>query len=170
MRDKASIEQVKKLHPAIAMDVVAAIDEIELGLPDWVAIRITQGRRTKADQDRIYAQGRTRPGKIVTNALWYQTYHFYGLAVDFALLIDKDRNGVYEELSWSMVADSDADKVTDWMEVVNVFLKYGFEWGGGFRSFRDYPHLQKTYGYTWQRLYEKFKNNEVDACGNIQLV
>lgn len=160
MRDWASQERVKYLHPAIVMDVIAAIDEIEMGLPEWVAVRIVQGKRTKAEQDNIYAQGRTRPGKIVTKAKWYQTFHFYGLAVDFAILIDKDRNGIYDELSWSMVADSDADKVTDWMEVVNVFLKYGFSWGGVWRSFKDYPHVEKTYGHTWQTLYAKYLSKD----------
>src|ERR1044072_4457486 len=108
MRDKISIQRAKELHPAIAVDVVAAIDEIETGLPVWVAVRIVQGKRSRKEQDDIYAQGRTKPGKIVTKAKWYQTYHFYGLAIDFAILIDKDRNGVYEEISWSMVSDSDA--------------------------------------------------------------
>ena len=170
MRDKISQQRVKDLHPAIANDVVAFIDEVEKGLPTWIAIRIVRGKCSKAEQDAIYAQGRTKPGKIVTKAKWYQTYHFYGLAIDFAILIDKDRNGVYEELSWSMVADSDADKVADWMEVVNIALKYGFEWGGKFRSFPDYPHLQKTYGYTWQQLYAKYLAKDFICNDYVNLI
>jgi hypothetical protein len=45
-----------------------------------------QGVRTFAEQDALYAQGRTRKGLRVTNAKGGQSYHNYGLAADCALL------------------------------------------------------------------------------------
>lgn len=43
---------------------------------------VTEGYRSGARQDQLYAQGRTRPGEIVTNAKAGQSAHNYGLAVD----------------------------------------------------------------------------------------
>ena len=47
-----------------------------------VECRIVQALRTKAEQDALYAQGRTAPGKIVTKAQGGHSMHNYGLAVD----------------------------------------------------------------------------------------
>jgi hypothetical protein len=47
-----------------------------------VHIRITQALRTYAEQAAIYAQGRTAPGPIVTDAQPMDSMHVYGLAVD----------------------------------------------------------------------------------------
>ncbi|MGN7308723.1 M15 family metallopeptidase, partial [Bacillus subtilis] len=42
-----------------------------IGIP----IVITQGLRTVAEQDALYAQGRSKPGKVVTNARGGYSYH-----------------------------------------------------------------------------------------------
>lgn len=42
--------------------------------------------RSNEEQDALYAQGRTVPGKIVTNAHAGQSAHNYGLAIDFVPL------------------------------------------------------------------------------------
>jgi peptidoglycan hydrolase-like protein with peptidoglycan-binding domain/LysM repeat protein len=49
---------------------------------------ITDGLRTFAEQDAIFAQGRTTPGKIVTNARGGESNHNYGLAVDLYPVIE----------------------------------------------------------------------------------
>lgn len=163
MRDIQSVARVAALHPAIRNDVIAAIDAAEANLPKWIAIRVVQGLRTWDQQAALFALGRSvknpdgatakKPlGNIVTNARAGQSLHNYGLAIDFAILIDKDRNGTYEEISWNMVTDYDKDGIMDWQEVVNAFIAKGFEWGGSWRTFKDYPHCQKTFGQTWQSL------------------
>lgn len=43
---------------------------------------VTEGFRSVARQNELYAQGRTRPGQIVTKARGGQSAHNYGLAVD----------------------------------------------------------------------------------------
>lgn len=160
MRDKVSIERAAQLHPVVRDEVVTLIDEVEKGFPANIAVRIIQGLRTIEEQDALYAQGRTKPGNIVTNARGGSSFHNYGVAIDFAILLDKDGNGTYDELSWDIKKDNDKDGVADWLEVVKVFEAAGWEWGGKWASIKDYPHLQKTFGYTWQLLLTKYSNKE----------
>lgn len=122
--------------------------------------RFTCTLRTFAEQDVLYAQGRTklydaqgvRLG-IITNAKGGQSLHNYGLAFDIVLL---DGTNV----SWDTVRDFDKDGVADWMEVVNIFKKSGYEWGGDWK-FTDKPHLQKVFGYTWQELLVKYNKKDI---------
>ncbi len=121
MRDKVSIDRVALLHPNIREQVKALIQQAEEKLGQYAAIRIVQGLRTFEEQDALYAQGRSKPGNIVTNSRGGQSYHNYGLAIDFAILYDKDKNGTFETLSWDTLVDLDRDGEKDWMEVVEVF-------------------------------------------------
>ena len=50
-------------------------------------ILVTCTLRTQAEQQALYAQGRTAPGHIVTNAQAGQSAHNYGLALDFVPVI-----------------------------------------------------------------------------------
>lgn len=160
MRDKISIERAKKLHPAIAEEVIEVIDEIEKGFPEHIAVRIVQGLRTFDEQDALYQQGRTTKGPIVTNAKAGSSYHNYGLALDFAILYDKDKDGKYEELSWSTVKDGDVDGIPDWTEVAQAFLRHGYNWGGEWRTFKDLPHVEKHFDYNWRELLVKHANED----------
>jgi peptidoglycan LD-endopeptidase CwlK len=156
MRDKVSIERAKLLHPAVRDEVIALITQVETGFPPNIAVRIVQGLRTIEEQDALYEQGRTKPGSIVTNAKGGSSFHNYGLAIDFAILLDKDGNGTYDEMSWDIKKDNDKDGVADWLEVVKVFEAAGWEWGGKWTSIKDYPHVQKTFGYKWQQLLDRY--------------
>lgn len=160
MRDKVSIPRAKLLHPAVRNEVISLITGIEKGLSPNIAVRIVQGLRTIDEQNALYAQGRTKPGNIVTNAKGGSSYHNYGLAIDFAILIDKDGNGTYDELSWDIKKDNDKDGVADWLEVVKVFEAAGWEWGGRWSNLKDYPHVQKTFGYKWQDLLAKYNGKD----------
>lgn len=156
MRDKISIPRASLLHPKVRLEVIECIDKAESGLPANMAIRIVQGLRTIDEQNAIYAQGRTKPGKIVTKAKGGKSYHNYGLAIDFAIMRDTDGNGTYEELSWDTSRDADKDSQKDWQEVVKVFEAAGWTWGGKFATIVDAPHLQKTFGYKVSALLAKY--------------
>jgi peptidoglycan LD-endopeptidase CwlK len=163
MRDNVSIPRAAQLHPAVRDEVVILIDKVEAGFPSHIAVRIVQGLRTIEEQNALYAQGRTKPGNIVTNAKGGSSYHNYGLAIDFAILIDKDGNGTYDELSWDIKKDNDKDGVADWLEVVKVFEAAGWEWGGKWSSIKDYPHVQKTFGHSWQTLLARYNKKQFIA-------
>lgn len=168
MRDKISIHRVALLHPKIRDEVKDLIEKAETGLPAFIAIRIVQGLRTFEEQDALYQQGRTKPGKIVTKAKAGSSFHQYGLAIDFCFVIDKDGNGSYETISWDTLKDYDKDGMPDWKEVVKVFEDAGYEWGGRWATIVDAPHIQKTFGYTWRQLLAKY--NAKDFIPQVEYV
>lgn len=165
--DLQTIEKIKKeAHPKLRDELQKIYEEANNKLGKS-RLRFSMILRTFKEQDDIYAQGRTTKGDIVTNAKAGQSYHNYGLAVDIVLLIDKDKNGTFETASWDTKADWDADKIADWMEVVKVFKKYGWEWGGEFNSFKDLPHFQKTFGLHWSELLKRRNAGKVDKDGFV---
>jgi peptidoglycan L-alanyl-D-glutamate endopeptidase CwlK len=160
VRDKVTEERIKFLHPKIRDEVKALITKAEQGFPANIAVRVAQGLRTFEEQNALYAQGRTKSGSIITNAKGGQSYHNYGLAIDFCLLLDKDGNGTYDQDSWDIKKDNDKDGTADWLEVVRVFEAAGYEWGGKWSSIKDYPHVQKLFGYNWKELLEKYNKKD----------
>lgn len=150
--DQVTAQRIALLHPAVRPQVTQIINEANQQLTGRAQVRISQGLRTIQEQDGLYAQGRTKPGKIVTNAKGGSSYHNYGLAVDIVLIIDG------KEASWDTEKDFDNDGKSDWMEVVTVFKKYGWDWGGNFKSIVDKPHFEKTFGNSVGQLYTKHQN------------
>jgi peptidoglycan L-alanyl-D-glutamate endopeptidase CwlK len=133
-----SVKNLLGLNPVV---LAAATTLIERCYARGVNILITQGLRTIAEQDALYAQGRTKPGAIVTNARGGYSYHNFGLAVDFALLLPSGSS-----VSWDMCRDGNNNQIADWQEVAKEAKALGFEWGGDWTSFKDYPHFQMTFG------------------------
>jgi peptidoglycan L-alanyl-D-glutamate endopeptidase CwlK len=117
--------------------------------------RFTFTLRTFAEQDALYAQGRTKPGPIVTKAQGGLSLHNYGLAIDIALILDG------KEASWDEKKDFDGDKKSDWQEIVTIFKQHGWEWGGDWK-FTDTPHFQKTFGKSVRELLALYKDKKVD--------
>ena len=155
--DKPTLQRVQLLHPKIRKEVIDTILKVQ---DAGVNIRIVQGLRTFAEQDALYAQGRTKPGAKVTNAKGGYSYHNFGIAMDFCLL-HKDGS-----ISWDLKEDLDGDKVSDWTEVIKIFEMAGFESGIHWK-FRDAPHLQKTFGLTITQCLDKIAKKRVDAEGYI---
>jgi len=152
MRDEITIKRIQLMHPNLRNEVAEIYEEICKALTDKVGCRFAYTLRTMEEQDALYAIGRTKPGNKVTNARGGESMHNYGLALDIVLLIDKDGNGTYETASWNRAIDVDGDHISDWQEIVNIFKMYGWEWGGNWNTFPDYPHFQKSYGLSIKRL------------------
>lgn len=160
--DKPTEDRIALLHPKVKDEVTKIINEANSLLTQHSQVRIVQGLRTIDEQNALYAQGRTKPGKKVTNAKGGQSYHNYGLAIDFCLLIND------KEISWSLTEDRDNDKQADWFEVINTFKKYGWSSGADWKSFKDYPHLEKTFGNSMSQLLTKY--NKKDFIKDIKYV
>src|SRR5258707_915258 len=150
--DKLSYSRIQLLHPDLREIATDTFEQAEGKLSGRAKPRLTYTLRTFKEQQSLYNLGRTivnpdgksktKPmGNIVTNAKAGQSIHNYGLALDFALVIDG------KEASWNTVKDFDNDKIADWMEVVSVFKANGWEWGGDWKSFKDEPHFQFDFGY-----------------------
>jgi len=141
--DKITQARAALLHPAIREVVLDTLNSLKM--PPGIEVRITQSLRTFSEQDKLFAQGRSAPGQKVTNARGGESLHNYGLAFDYVLIV----NG---EVSWKV--DS------NWTKVAEAFKKQGFSWGGEWKSIKDFPHLEKTYGYSWQQLLSKYRKGE----------
>jgi peptidoglycan L-alanyl-D-glutamate endopeptidase CwlK len=115
-----------------------------------IQVVITDDFRSVKDQDELYQQGRTVSGHIVTNAKGGNSYHNYGLAIDFALQTSSGN------VIWDMDYDGNGNGKSDWNEVVAIAKDLGFKWGGDWKDFQDYPHLQMDFGLSLAEL----KNGE----------
>lgn len=144
-----STSHLLDLHPVV---LIAATLLIQRCYTRGVPILITQGLRTVTDQDALYVQGRTKAGSIVTNARGGYSYHNYGLAIDFALLLPDGKS-----VSWDMCRDGNGDLYADWQEVVREGKALGLEWGGDWTRFKDYSHFQLTFGLTITQLRAGFR-------------
>ncbi|EAC2868379.1 M15 family metallopeptidase [Listeria monocytogenes] len=91
---------------------------------------VAQGYRSSAEQNALYAQGRTKPGAVVTNAKGGQSNHNYGVAVDLCLYTSDGKNVIWESTT------------SRWKTVVSAMKAEGFAWGGDWKSFKDYPHFE----------------------------
>jgi len=144
--DLATQNRIALLHPTIREEVKRLVAEANSKLAPNVQMRIVQGFRSFAEQDALFLK---RPR--VTRAKAGQSNHNYGVAIDFALLI----NG--NEISWDMKKDMDNDNQADWIEVVQTFVKAGWYWGN---TFGDFPHLTKVKESSWKDLLVKYKNKD----------
>ena len=147
--------KIELLHPVLRNEARILFEEANRRLTGRAKMLIVSTLRTFEEQDELYAIGRTKAGRKVTNAKGGQSIHNYGLAIDFALLIDG------KTASWEDLKDFDGDRKSDWLEVVEVFEKGGWEWGGRWKSFTDKPHLQKTFGNGWRTLLKRKQEGKI---------
>lgn len=165
--DRITLDRIALLHPKVREEVRGIYAEICDALKGRAMCRFAFTLRTIAEQDALYAQGRTRPGKIVTNARGGMSYHNYGLAIDIVLVVDTDGNGSYDRAAWDTKTDFDGDGKSDWIEVVTIFKQHGWTWGGDWK-FYDAPHFEKTYGYSVRELLALHKSGKT-VGGYVQI-
>jgi len=130
-------EFIKNLHPKIRNRVRQFINSM---YRKGIKLRITSGFRTFEEQDELYAQGRTKPGKIVTQSKGGESVHNYCLAFD--------------------VVDTEKGYNTDWNLIGKTGKEFGFEWGGDWISFIDRPHFQDKFGLSTSEMKNRYKQGE----------
>ncbi len=138
-----SVSLPTELHPVVKE---RSNQLIQHSAKKGIVIVVTDGFRSAEEQDRLYDKGRTAEGNIVTFAKGGESYHNYGLAIDFAL---KTPSG---NVIWDRQYDGNKNGKADWTEVVEMAKALGFEWGGDWAKFKDYPHLQMNFGLTIAKL------------------
>lgn len=97
---------------------------------DFYAI---SGFRSNEDQAALYAVGRSRRGKIVTNAKPGESFHNYGLAIDFCRDADAQRSRLQPDY-----------KFEDYKLLADAATKLGLTPGYSFKSFPEGPHIQAS--------------------------
>ncbi len=133
--DPKTKENLATLHPAIREQARNFIIQAKNA---GIDVHVTSGLRSMKEQAAIYAQGRDLKGnivdksKVVSYAPPGSSYHNYGLAFDVSIVEGKKQN-------WDFSS-------TPWQSVGKLGEESGFEWGGSWTDFKDYPHFQETFG------------------------
>lgn len=91
-----------------------------------IQIKVISGLRSYAEQNALYAQGRTQAGRKVTNARGGYSNHNFGIAFDV---------GVFEGTRY--LGESPKYKA-----VGALGMELGLEWGGSWTTIVDEPHFQ----------------------------
>ena len=89
-------------------------------------VKIISGLRTYEEQNELFAQGRTKPGRTVTNARAGFSNHNFGIAFDI---------GVFEGTRY-------LDESPTYKAVGILGMDLGLEWGGNWKTIVDQPHFQ----------------------------
>lgn len=121
--DERSEKHIASLHPKLqplAREFILRAQEA------GIDARIISGHRSYAEQDALYAKGRTAPGSKVTNAKAGFSNHNFGLAFDIGIF--KGREYLPESPLYKAAAQ--------------IAKPLGLEWGGDWKSFPDEPHYE----------------------------
>lgn len=132
--NEKNIATLKPLVAQMARQLIEVMKE-----KHGVDLLITSGFRSFAEQDALYAQGRTTPGQVVTQAKGGQSFHNYGVAFDCVPLIGGKPN-------W------DSPYTVTALEASTIGLEHGD------RGYIDLPHFQCRLGYSL----EDFQDGKVD--------
>jgi len=122
--------KLEDLHPKVAKLCDQFIKKCK---SQNIDILITSTYRDHASQNALYAQGRTAPGKKVTNAKAGQSFHNWKCAFDFCPLVNGKPN-------WN-----DTALYTKCGEIAE---SVGLEWAGRWKTFKELAHCQYAGGLT----------------------
>lgn len=139
------MRDINVLHPTLQLKIAQLKAECAR---QGLKIGIGECYRTVAEQDKLYAQGRTTPGKKVTNAKGssYSSMHQWYVAFDF---YRNDGKGAYDN----------KDKFFN--KVGKIGKDLGLIWGGSWITSKDLPHFQlKDWGNTPSKLKKQYGTPE----------
>lgn len=110
------------------------------------------GYRTLAEQDEIYAKGRTKPGDIVTLVTGGHSFHNARRAIDLAIVDPATGQAIWEKSLFAKLAKLKSKKL---------------EWGGAWKELVDLPHFQYCWCKKHKTNHDKaIQFNEDGSCKN----
>ena len=139
-----SLQKLEGVHPDLVKVMKLAITNSPYDF------KITQGVRTGAEQYALYCQGRTilkdkkgnKLGKVTNcDGITKKSNHqakadSFGYAIDIAILNPNNP----KEIIWSDIAMY--TKVANHIKAIAKEQNITVEWGGDWKSFKDYPHFE----------------------------
>jgi peptidoglycan L-alanyl-D-glutamate endopeptidase CwlK len=133
--DPKWLAKLDTVHPSLRTKVIALVN---MAAVEGFTLQVTQALRTFAEQDALFNQPHDHKDndgdhrideadEHVTNCRGGQSWHNYGLAVDFIFVVDGKR---------TYVPDSLYSNIGRWARTA------GLEWGGSWKHTVDRPHVQ----------------------------
>lgn len=135
--DERSAKNIATLHPSLQP---LATRLIETAKAQGINAKVISGLRSYKEQDELFAQGRTKPGKIVTKAKGGQSWHNFGTAFDVGIFSADGKTYYGESESYTVVG--------------KIGESLGLEWGGRWK-FVDEPHFQLKLGLSISDLHNR---------------
>lgn len=148
--DRFSRLNLNKINPMFLTLCRELIDNCSALGYDYFAI---SGFRSPEEQAKLYAQGRTTEGKIVTNAPPFSSLHQFGMAIDFCLDGDKNKDGL--QPLW---------QIDQYETLAQEARKLGLITGMDFKKFKEGPHIQMA---TTKQLQELKKFYQEGGLENV---
>jgi len=121
--DDRSEKAIATLQAEVRPYARALITKAQL---NGITVKILSGLRSYEEQDESFAQGRSKPGRIVTNARAGYSNHNFGMAFDI---------GIFEGSKY-------IEESPKYKAVGVLGQELGLEWGGSWTSIQDEPHFQ----------------------------
>jgi peptidoglycan L-alanyl-D-glutamate endopeptidase CwlK len=121
--DERSEKAIATLLPEVRPYARALLNEAK---QQGIKLIITSATRTFEEQDALFAQGRTKPGRIVTHVRGGYSNHNYGIAFDVTVF--RGNTPIWE--------------CADYKIVGAIGRRLGLSWGGDWSSFIDEPHFE----------------------------
>lgn len=119
---------------------------LEKAKSESIPLTVTSTLRPLVMQAALYAQGRTAPGRIVTNARPGHSFHNFGLAVDVV------PNELIALPDWGDTPAHRTRADTLWKQLGGIGKAIGLTWGGDFLHLPDRPHFEWAGGLTLAQL------------------
>lgn len=138
--EEISREKIATLHKDFRAHALAWY---EARLCAGAHVLVYEGIRSHDRQDQLYAIGRTAPGRVVTNARGGQSWHNYGMAIDWVPLKPAEKADNMFEADWNNEAAYKAGN-----EAAIDHSMRSLSW--------EAPHLEFTFYKTWHELEKKF--------------
>lgn len=140
------MSKIDTLEPDFIPQVQALIAAVNAATGRTWAI--SDGRRTMAQQADIYAQGRTKPGKVVSNAKPGQSAHNFGYAIDLWPLNSKG------DFDWGA-----GDAL--FKQMADIAQGMGLTAGYYFKSIHDAPHVESP---KWKALQALWRAGKIQVA------
>lgn len=153
-KDPVSLARLDTLHPKIKGFAKAVFEE---AWRQGIKARCSCAMRTPKEQQELWNKGRVDKGPIVTWAKPYFSFHNYGLAFDFCILDEKGA------VDWDGRKDLNKNGKADAMEIIQIAKSFGFEWGGDWKSKKDFPHFQMTFGQKCETLLKNCRAGKMEG-------